>query len=205
MLPEVRPTAGLFGETDSEVFGRPVPIAGMAGDQQAALFGQMCLDPGQAKNTYGTGCFALLNIGPELIQPGGGLLTTVAWDLGKGPVYAVEGSVFIAGASLQWLRDELGLLQTAAESEELASQVPDSDGVYFVPAFVGLGAPYWDPYARGLLVGLTRGTNRSHLARAALEAICYQSRDVLSAMAAGAGLDLQVLRADGGAARNNLL
>ncbi len=205
MLPEVRPTAGVFGETDRALFGRSLPVAGMAGDQQAALFGQMCLDPGQAKNTYGTGCFVLLNIGSELIQPGGGLLTTVAWDLGQGPVYAIEGSVFIAGAALQWLRDELGLLHTAAESEILAAKVSDSGGVYFVPAFVGLGAPYWDPYARGLLVGLTRGTNRSHLARAALEAICYQSRDVLDAMAAGAGLNLQVLRADGGAARNSLL
>jgi len=205
MLPAVRPTAGAFGETDAGLLGRSIPIAGMAGDQQAALFGQMCLEPGQAKNTYGTGCFVLLNTGRELSVPKGGLLATVAWDLGNGPVYAIEGSVFVAGAVVQWLRDELGIISDSAAVEDLAARVPDAGGVYFVPAFVGLGAPYWDPYARGLLIGLTRGTGRSHLARAALEAICYQSRDVLQAMAAEAGLRLKVLRADGGAARNNLL
>ncbi|NPV09520.1 MAG: glycerol kinase GlpK [Anaerolineae bacterium] len=205
MLPEVRPSAGAFGESEADILGRSLPITGIAGDQQAALFGQMCLDPGQAKNTYGTGCFVLLNTGSDLVIPQGGLLATVAWDLGQGPVYAIEGSVFIAGAALQWLRDELGIIGSAAESEELAASVADSGGVYFVPAFVGLGAPYWDPYARGLLIGLTRGTSRAHIARAALEAICFQSRDVLEAMASEAGLRLEVLRADGGAAQNDLL
>ncbi|NLT42881.1 MAG: glycerol kinase GlpK [Anaerolineae bacterium] len=205
ILPEVLPTAGSFGETNAEFLGHSVPVTGMAGDQQAALFGQMCLDPGQAKNTYGTGCFVLLNIGSQLKIPKGGLLATVAWDLGGGPIYAIEGSVFVAGAAIQWLRDELGIIKSASEVEELAARAPNAGGVYFVPAFVGLGAPYWDPYARGLLIGLTRGTGRHHLARAALEGICFQSRDVLQAMAAEAGLDLQVLRADGGASQNNLL
>ncbi|MGI6209571.1 MAG: glycerol kinase GlpK [Anaerolineae bacterium] len=205
MLPEVKPTAGHFGECEAEILGQPLPVTGIAGDQQAALFGQMCLDPGQAKNTYGTGCFVLLNVGRNLVIPRGGLLATVAWDLGQGPVYAIEGSVFIAGAALQWLRDELGIIRSAAESEELASSVPDSGGVYFVPAFVGLGAPYWDPYARGIIVGLTRGANRAHLARAALEAIAFQSRDVLETMVSQAGMQLAVLRADGGASQNNLL
>ncbi len=205
MLPEVRPTSAVYGETDPEVFGTSIPLAAVVGDQQAALFGQMCFAPGQAKNTYGTGCFVLMNVGRELVLPGGGLLATIAWDLGDGPVYAIEGSVFVAGAAIQWLRDELGLIRSAAESEGLAGTVTDTGGVYFVPAFVGLGAPHWDPYARGLLVGMTRGTNQGHVTRAALEAICFQSRDVLEAMTAEAGLRLEVLRADGGAARNSLL
>ncbi|MGQ9553044.1 MAG: glycerol kinase GlpK [Anaerolineae bacterium] len=205
MLPEVRPTASVYGQCDANVFGAPIPLAAAVGDQQAALFGQMCLAPGQAKNTYGTGCFLLMNTGPDLVIPGRGLLATIAWDLGKGPTYAIEGSVFVAGAALQWLRDGLGIIRSAAESEELAASVPDSAGVYFVPAFVGLGAPYWDPYARGTIVGLTRGTTRAHLARAALEAICFQSRDVLEAMAREASTHLEVLRADGGASQNNVL
>ena len=207
MLPEVRPSSQLYGTTDPDLFGAEVPIAGAAGDQQAALFGQACFAPGQAKNTYGTGCFLLLNTGHEAVASQRGLLTTIAWQLAPGaPVtYALEGSVFIAGAAIQWLRDGLGLITHAAESESLARQVPDTGGVYFVPAFVGLGAPYWDAYARGTLVGLTRGTDRRHLARAALEAICYQSRDVLEAMALDSGIRLQSLKADGGAASNDLL
>jgi glycerol kinase len=184
-----------------------VPIAGAAGDQQAALFGQTCYAPGQAKNTYGTGCFLLLNTGPQAVASEQGLLTTIAWQVGEdGPViYALEGSVFIAGAAIQWLRDGLGILDHAAQSEDLARQVPDADGVYFVPAFVGLGAPHWDAYARGTIVGLTRGTDRRHLVRATLESLCYQSRDVLEAMTADSGIRLQALRADGGAAANDLL
>ncbi|MGD8625347.1 MAG: FGGY-family carbohydrate kinase, partial [Anaerolineae bacterium] len=171
------------------------------------LFGQTCYAPGQAKNTYGTGCFLLLNTGPQAVASERGLLTTIAWQVGEdGPViYALEGSVFIAGAAIQWLRDGLGIIEHAAESEELARQVPDTEGVYFVPAFVGLGAPHWDAYARGTIVGLTRGSDRRHLARAALESLCYQSRDVLEAMAADSGIGLQALRADGGAAANDLL
>jgi len=205
MLPEVKPSATVYGECDPELLGAPIPLAAAVGDQQAALFGQMCLSPGQAKNTYGTGCFVLMNIGPDLVIPGGGLLATVAWDLGAGPTYAIEGSVFIAGAAIQWLRDGLGIIDSAAESEALAGSVPDSGGVYFVPAFVGLGAPHWDPYARGTIVGLTRGATRAHLAHAALEAICFQSRDVLEAMVREVRMRLELLRADGGAAQNNLL
>lgn len=206
-LPQVRPSSLLYGQADARLLGAPVPIAGAAGDQQAALFGQACFARGQAKNTYGTGCFLLLNTGPQAVASERGLLTTVGWQLGMAGqvVYALEGSVFIAGAAIQWLRDGLGLIATASESEALARQVADTGGVYFVPAFVGLGAPYWDAYARGTIVGLTRGTDRRHLARAALEAICYQSRDVLEAMTAGTGLRLDVLRADGGAAGNDLL
>jgi glycerol kinase len=208
MLPEVRPSSQVYGHVDTSLLGAAVPIGGAAGDQQAALFGQTCFSPGQAKNTYGTGCFLLLNTGPRAISSQSGLLTTIGWQLGGGNVsYALEGSVFVAGAAIQWLRDGLGIIDTAAESERLAGQVPDTGGVYFVPAFVGLGAPYWDAYARGTIVGLTRGTDRRHLARAALEAICYQSRDLLEAMTAGAGgqAQLSALRADGGAAANNLL
>jgi glycerol kinase len=206
LLPEVRPSSGVFGET-SDLGWLPagVPITGIAGDQHAALFGQTCYRPGSAKNTYGTGCFALLNTGPELVRSTRGLLTTIAWRIGNRTTYALEGSVFIAGAALQWLRDGLGIIKNAAESEPLARSVPDTAGVYFVPAFVGLGAPYWDMYARGTIVGLTRGTTRAHLARAALEAIAYQSRDVLDAMAADARLALGALRVDGLAARNDFL
>jgi glycerol kinase len=206
MLPQVRPSSQVYGLTRADLLGAEVPIAGAAGDQQAALFGQACYTPGQAKNTYGTGCFLLLNTGGQAVASERGLLTTIAWQLGDDPVtYALEGSVFIAGAAIQWLRDGLGIIAHAAETEALAKDVDDTGGVYFVPAFVGLGAPYWDAYARGTLVGLTRGTDRRHLARAALEAICYQSRDLLEAMTADSGIHLRALRADGGAATNNLL
>lgn len=205
MLPVVLPSSGVFGETDPELFGGPIPLAGAAGDQQAALFGQACFDSGMAKNTYGTGCFLLMNTGRRPVASTHGLLTTIAWGIDGQVEYALEGSVFIAGAALQWLRDELGIIQHAADTEALANSIADTGGVYLVPAFVGLGAPYWDAYARGTLVGITRGTGRAHLARAALEAIAYQTRDVLDAMASDSGLHLQNLRVDGGAARNNFL
>lgn len=206
ILPEVKPSSGIFGETAPELFGgQAIPIAGMAGDQQAALFGQGCFEPGTAKNTYGTGCFLLMNTGEHLVHSKSGLLTTIGWQLGDQFTYVLEGSIFIAGAVVQWLRDELGLIQTAAESEDLARQVADTAGVYLVPAFVGLGAPYWDSDARGSLTGLTRGANRCHIARAALEAIAYQTRDVLDAMESDAGEALKVLRVDGGATANQFL
>jgi glycerol kinase len=207
MLPQVQPSSHPYGLAEASLLGHPVPLAGAAGDQQAALFGQTCYSPGQAKNTYGTGCFLLLNTGGQAVASERGLLTTIAWQLGQGgqTIYALEGSVFIAGAAIQWLRDGLGVIAHAADSEDLASQVDNTGGVYFVPAFVGLGAPYWDAYARGTIVGLTRGTDRRHLARAALEAICYQSRDVLEAMVADSGIGLEALRADGGAVANTLL
>jgi glycerol kinase len=205
MLPEVRPSSGLFGMTDPALFGGAIPLAGVAGDQQAALFGQACFAPGMAKNTYGTGCFLLMNTGARPVTSTQGLLTTIAWGVGNQVEYALEGSVFIAGAAIQWLRDELGIIRTAAETEALAASLHDTGGVYLVPAFVGLGTPYWDAYARGTLVGLTRGTGRAHLVRAALEAIAYQTRDVLDAMLQDAALELQSLRVDGGAARNNFL
>ena len=206
VLPTVVPSSGVVAETvDLGWLPRGVPIAGIAGDQQAALFGQACHARGRAKNTYGTGCFILLNTGPVPVASTHGLVTTIAWRLGAETTYALEGSVFIAGAAIQWLRDGLGLLRNAAESEALARSVPDTGGVYFVPAFVGLGAPHWDMYARGAILGLTRGTTAAHLARAALEAIAYQSRDVLEAMAADAGLAADELRVDGGAAANDLL
>jgi glycerol kinase len=206
MLPRVRPSSQVYGLAQADLLGAQVPIAGAAGDQQAALFGQACYAPGQAKNTYGTGCFLLMNTGRQAAASERGLLTTIAWQLGDDPVtYALEGSVFIAGAAIQWLRDGLGIITHAAETEAMAGEIDDTGGVYFVPAFVGLGAPYWDAYARGTIVGMTRGTDRRHLARAALEAICYQSRDLLEAMAADSGIRLQALRADGGAVTNNLL
>jgi len=207
VLPTVAPSSGTLGRTLPEHFGAPIPLAGVAGDQQAALFGQSCFTPGMAKNTYGTGCFLLLNTGDRRIASRNGLLTTAAWRLmaSASTTFALEGSVFIAGAAVQWLRDGLGLLRTSSEIEALAATVPDADGVTFVPALVGLGAPYWDPYARGTILGLTRGTTRAHLARATLEAIAFQTRDVLEAMHADAGLELQALRADGGAAANDLL
>jgi glycerol kinase len=210
MLPQVRPSSQVYGLAEAGILGSAVSLAGAAGDQQAALFGQTCFAPGQAKNTYGTGCFLLLNTGEQAVASQRGLLTTIAWQLGQAsahpdPVYALEGSVFVAGAAVQWLRDGLGIISLAAETEALARQVADTGGVYFVPAFVGLGAPYWDAYARGTIVGLTRGTDRRHLARAALEAICYQSRDVLEAMTSDADIHLRALRADGGASANNLL
>jgi len=205
LLPEVKPSAGLFGETAAGVLPAGIPVTGVAGDQQSALFGQCCFEPGMAKNTYGTGCFLLLNTGDKPVASERGLLTTVAWQLDGAVTYALEGSVFIAGAVVQWLRDGLGIIKTAAETEGLAESVADAGGVYFVPAFTGLGAPYWDPYARGVLVGLTRGTTRAHIARAALEAIAYQTRDVLDAMTLEAGAQRRALRVDGGAAANNFL
>ena len=206
VFPEVRPSAGVFGETaDLGWLPAGIPVAGIAGDQQAALFGQACFQPGMAKNTYGTGCFMLLNTGPTPVPSKEGLLTTVAWQTGGTTTYALEGSVFIAGAAIQWLRDGLGLIAHAAESQELAESVDDTGGVYLVPAFVGLGAPYWDMYARGTIVGITRGTARAHMVRAALEAIASQSRDVLETMAAEAGVSLRSLRVDGGAAANDFL
>jgi glycerol kinase len=205
VLPNVLPSSGEFGRTTPEVLGVPVPIAGIAGDQQAALFGQGCVEPGMAKNTYGTGCFLLLHTGTRPVMSDGGLVTTVACDASGGRAYALEGSVFIAGAAIQWLRDGVGLLETAAESERVARGVDSTLGVYLVPAFVGLGAPYWDPDARGAFIGLTRGVSRAHLVRAALEALAYQTRDVADAMATAAGAPLKVLRADGGASANDFL
>lgn len=205
VLPEVLPSSGLFGMTKPELFGREIPVMGAAGDQQAALFGHACFEPGDAKNTYGTGCFTLMNAGPFPIESANRLLTTVAWDLGHGYTYALEGSVFIAGAVIQWLRDQLGLLSDAAESEALARSVSDTAGVYLVPAFVGLGAPYWDSDARGTIVGITRGTTRAHIVRAALEAIAYESRDLLDAMEKDSGKRVPSIKADGGASANSFL
>ena len=205
MLPEARPSSGVYGETDPAVLDGAIPIAGVAGDQQAALFGQACFSPGMAKNTYGTGCFMLMNTGRRAVPSQKGLLTTIAWGVDGTVEYALEGSIFIAGAVVQWLRDELKIIQHAAETEPLARSVSDTGGVYLVPAFVGLGAPYWDPYARGTIVGITRGTGRAHLARAALESIAYQTRDVLGAMEADSGLTLSALRVDGGAVVNDFL
>jgi glycerol kinase len=205
MLPEVRSCSEVYGETDPSLFGQAIPLAGAAGDQQAATFGQTCFEPGTAKNTYGTGCFLLLNTGSKPVASQHGLVTTVGWQIGDKVTYCLEGSIFIAGAAVQWLRDGLGIVETAAETEALAESVPDNAGVYFVPAFVGLGAPHWDADARGLLVGLTRGTTRAHLARAALEAMAYQTADVLDAMQADSGVPLAALRVDGGATANSWL
>ena len=204
MLPKTVASSGVVGETEPSIFGRSIPIAGIAGDQQAALFGQTALQPGQAKNTYGTGCFMLMNTGPRAV-PSTNLLTTIAWGIDGKVDYALEGSVFVAGAAIQWLRDELGVIREAAESERLARSIPDAGGVYFVPAFVGLGAPYWDSYARGAIFGLTRDTGKAHLARAALEAIAFQTRDVLETMRCDSGIALERLRVDGGAAVNDFL
>ncbi|HEY8488818.1 MAG TPA: glycerol kinase GlpK [Thermaerobacter sp.] len=205
MLPAARPSSQVYGETDPAVLGGAIPIAGIAGDQQAALFGQACFRPGMAKNTYGTGAFVLMNTGEKPARSEHGLITTVAWGVDGKVEYALEGSIFIAGAVVQWLRDELKIIEKAADTEPLARSVDDTGGVYLVPAFAGLGAPYWDPYARGTIVGITRGTSRAHLARAALEAIAYQTRDVLGAMEADSGLTLSALRVDGGAVVNNFL
>lgn len=206
MLPSVLPSSGIMGEVHPDFFGRAIPLAGIAGDQQAATFGNACLREGMAKNTYGTGCFLLLNTGSVARTSLRQLLTTVAWKRGQKTMqYALEGSVFIAGAVVQWLRDGLGFVQSASEIEALASSVPDNGGVYFVPAFAGLGAPWWDQYARGTMVGLTRGVTRGHIARAALEAIALQTMDVVECMAGDSGLPLTSLRVDGGASRNNLL
>ena len=207
MLPEIRPSSTLWAETDPAVFGRPIPIAGVAGDQQAATFGQACFEPGSAKNTYGTGAFLLANVGDRPVPSNHGLLSTVLWQLGEhGPVaYALEGSVFIAGAAVQWLRDGLRAVASADDVEALIAGVEDTGGVYLVPAFVGLGAPHWDPHARGLLIGLTRGTGLPEIARATIESIAYQVLDVAEAMAADRGDPIQALRADGGAARDDEL
>ena len=205
VFPRVLPSAGAFAETAGGPLPPGIPVTGIAGDQQAALFGQACVEPGLAKNTYGTGCFALLNTGARPAGSARGLVTTVAWTIDERTSYALEGSVFVAGAAVQWLRDGLGIIATAAETQALAESVPDTGGVYLVPAFVGLGAPYWDPYARGTLVGLTRGTTRAHIARAALEAIAYQSRDVLETMMQQSGMRIQNLRVDGGAVANDFL
>jgi len=210
LLPEAERSSGEFGRTDCEVLGKGVPVAGVGGDQQAALFGQACFEPGLVKNTYGTGCFCLVYTGDRSLRSEAGLVTTVCCGPEGGPAYALEGSIFIAGAAVQWLRDELGIIKKASESEQLAQSVPDNAGVYLVPAFVGLGAPWWDQHARGAVLGLTRGTGRAHLARAALEAIAYQTRDMIEAMKrdledAGAGFELKELRADGGACANDFL
>jgi len=203
MLPEVRPSSEVYATADPGLLGAAVPIAGAAGDQQAATFGQACFEPGSAKNTYGTGCFLLMNTGTQPTASRNGLITTVGWQLGGEVTYCLEGSVFIAGAVVQWLRDGLRAIESSAQVEALARSVPDSGGVYLVPAFVGLGAPYWDPYARGVIVGLTRGTEIGHVARAAVESMAYQTRDVLDAMQRDAGLRLAQLKVDGGAAAND--
>jgi glycerol kinase len=206
LLPKVQASASLFGQTSAKSYlGAGVPIAGIAGDQQAALFGQGCHEPGTLKNTYGTGCFLLLNLGKKFLLSKNKLLTTLACDAKGRPAYALEGAVFIGGAAIQWIRDGLELIKTSAESEPLAKQVPDTGGVYLVPAFVGLGAPYWDQLARGALVGLTRGTNRAHVVRATLESMAYQTRDLVDAMLKDSHLKLRELRVDGGACKNNLL
>ncbi len=205
MLPEVRPSSEVYCYSATEWFGGPVPIAAAAGDQQAATFGQACFTPGQAKNTYGTGCFMLLNTGARRIASEHKLLTTIGWGIDGKVTYCLEGSVFVAGAAVQWLRDGLGLIRTSAEVEALAASVSDAGGVLMVPAFVGLGAPYWDPYARGTIVGLTRGTKAGHIARAALESMAFQTRDLLEAMRLDAGIDLSALKVDGGASVNDPL
>lgn len=205
MLPEVKPSSCVYGETDPSIFGAPIKIGGAAGDQQAALFGQTCFQPGMAKNTYGTGCFLLMNTGTKPVMSSHGLLTTLAWGVGGKVEYALEGSIFVAGAAIQWLRDELRLIDSAADSEYMASKVADTNGCYVVPAFTGLGAPYWDPYARGAIVGLTRGVNKYHLIRATLESLAYQTRDVLNAMQQDSGIELAALKVDGGACANNFL
>ena len=205
MLPQVLPSAGRFGETAAELFGEPIPIAGVAGDQQAALFGQRCFEPGDVKNTFGTGGFLLMNTGATPVKSTQGLLTTVGWKIGNRTTYVLEGSVFISGAAIQWLRDGLGLIKSAAETEAMAKSIPDNGGVYFVPAFVGLGAPYWDPYARGSIYGLTRAVKPEHFARAALESMAYQTVDVIEAMQKDAPIPIGSVRVDGGASANNFL
>lgn len=205
MLPEVLPSSGLFGETQEQIFGGKIPVMGVAGDQQAALFGQCCFEKGDVKNTYGTGCFLLMHTGKEPIISRHGLLTTIAASTSGDVEYALEGSVFVAGAAIQWLRDGMRMIRTAGQSEEYAKRVPDSNGVYIVPAFAGMGAPYWNPYARGTIVGLTRGCKKEHFIRATLESIAYQAKDVIHAMEEDAGVTLNGLRVDGGASANNML
>ena len=205
MLPKPLPSSGLFGTTDPSLLGGEIPITGAAGDPQAALFGQTCFQPGEAKNTYGTGCFLLMNTGEKPVFSQNGLVTTIAWGLGEKVTYALEGSIFVAGAAIQWLRDEMKLIANAAESEAVAQEVADTNGCYVVPAFTGLGAPYWDQYARGAIVGLTRGCNRAHIVRATLDSLTYQTYDVLNAMRADSGIALASLKVDGGASANNYL
>lgn len=205
ILPAPKPSSYVYGMTDVTIFGGEIPISGAAGDQQAALFGQTCFNQGDVKNTYGTGCFLLMNTGEKPVKSLHGLLTTIAWGIEGKVQYALEGSVFVAGAAIQWLRDELKLIERSSDTEQLAMEVTDTNGVYLVPAFVGLGAPYWDPYARGTLVGLTRGANKNHIVRAVLESIAYQTNDVLSAMEEDAGIKLSSLKVDGGACANNFL
>ena len=205
MLPEPKPSSCVYGYSDASFFGKEIPISGAAGDQQAALFGQTCFNPGEAKNTYGTGCFMLMNTGETPVYSNNGLVTTIAWGLDGKVNYALEGSIFVAGASIQWLRDELRIIESAADSEYMAKKVKDTNGCYVVPAFTGLGAPYWDQYARGTIVGLSRGVNKYHIIRATLESIGYQVNDVLHAMKADSGIDLAALKVDGGASANDFL
>lgn len=205
MMPQVRSSSEVYGETSGDVFAEGVPVAGMAGDQQAALFGQMCTEPGSVKNTYGTGCFMLMNTGTEPIMSKNNLLTTIAWKIGETVNYALEGSIFVGGSVVQWLRDGLGIIKSSSEVEELAMTVPDNGGVYFVPALTGMGAPWWDQYAKGGIHGITRGTTAGHIARAALEGIAFQTMDIVGAMEKDAGVRLSELKVDGGASRDNLL
>ena len=205
MLPEAKPSSCVYGEADPQFFGGPIKIGGAAGDQQAALFGQTCFNPGEAKNTYGTGCFLLMNVGEKPVFSNNGLVTTIAWGLDGKVEYALEGSIFVAGASIQWLRDEMRLVDSSPDSEYMARKVKDTNGCYVVPAFTGLGAPHWDQYARGTIVGITRGVNKYHIIRATLESMAYQVNDVLQAMKADSGINLAALKVDGGASANNLL
>lgn len=205
MLPETKPSSCVYGMTDPQFFGGEIPMGGAAGDQQAALFGQTCFNPGEAKNTYGTGCFMLMNTGEKPVFSKNGLVTTIAWGLDGKVNYALEGSIFVAGAAIQWLRDELRIIDSSPDSEYMAKKVKDTNGCYVVPAFTGLGAPHWDQYARGAIVGLTRGVNKYHIIRATLDSLCYQANDVLQAMKADSGIELAVLKVDGGASANNYL
>ncbi|MFA6911536.1 MAG: glycerol kinase GlpK, partial [Proteiniphilum sp.] len=205
MLPAVKPSSQIYGYTTPDCFGSEIPISGIAGDQQAALFGQMCIEKGMVKNTYGTGCFVVMNTGNKPVASKNKLLTTIGWQIGDEVTYALEGSIFVGGAVVQWLRDQLGIIRSSSETEALAGEVENNGGVSFVPAFVGLGAPHWDQYATGTIIGLTRGTGKAHIARAALEAIAFHSMEVIETMVSDSGIELNELRVDGGAAVNNLL
>ena len=205
ILPVVKPSSGILGKTDKGIFGHEVPIAGVAGDQQAALFGQAGYEKGMTKITYGTGCFMVMNTGSEPISSPSGLLTTIAWQIGDKVTYALEGSVFIAGALMQWMRDDLNLFKDVSKTEEMATAIPSTEGLYIVPAFVGLGAPYWDPYARGIIVGITRGTTKNHVVRAGLQSMAYQANDLLKAMIKDSGIKIKIVKVDGGASANNYL
>lgn len=205
ILPEVKPSSGVLGKTDKEIFGHEVPIAGVAGDQQAALFGQACYEKGMTKITYGTGCFMVMNTGSEAISSPSGLLTTIGWQIGDEVTYALEGSVFIAGALMQWMRDDLNFFSDVAKTEEMATSIPSCEGLYIVPAFVGLGAPHWDPYARGIMAGITRGTTKNHIVRAGLQSMAYQANDLLDAMVKDSGIKIKSVKVDGGASANNYL